>query len=152
MIVIKDQLLSRCEAWVDDRLSHLQTELTSLKQSLQDETKSSVGDKYETTRTMTHLDMEKLSGQLLETEKMRQVLSKIRSGRANVENGADLGTLVETDQETYFLSISMGNTSVEGKNYVCLSPVSPLGTLLIGKKAGEILRFGSRTLKIMGIS
>ncbi|MGE0587123.1 MAG: hypothetical protein AB7O48_01010 [Cyclobacteriaceae bacterium] len=152
MDTIKDQLLSRCEAWVGDRLSHLHTELASLKQTLQDETKSSVGDKYETARAMTHLDMEKLSSQLVEAEKMSQVLSKIKSRQANEDNAADLGSLIQTDLEVYFLSISMGNTEIEGKKYVCLSPISPLGKLFMGKRAGELVRFGARSLKIIKIS
>lgn len=100
---------------------------------------------------MTHLDMEKLSGQLVEAEKMSQVLSKIKASQASAEKLADLGGLIQTDQEGYFLSISMGNITVEGRKYVCLSPVSPLGMSLKGKKVGEEVLFGPKRLKIIDI-
>jgi hypothetical protein len=69
---IKKQLFDFCKMFADNRVSRIRTVIVGLKESLDDETKSSAGDKYETGRAMLQLDIEKSSVQLAEAEKLQK--------------------------------------------------------------------------------
>jgi len=58
--IIKEELFKVCQAHIDERIFHLQETMKSTQDAVKDESKSSVGDKYETTRAMLHLETEQL--------------------------------------------------------------------------------------------
>ncbi len=52
--------------------------MADLEESLENESKSSAGDKYETGREMINYEFEKLSGQLKEFKKLQDTLAVAR--------------------------------------------------------------------------
>lgn len=111
-----------------------------------DETKSSAGDKYETGRAMMHLEKEKLAGQLMEAGKMKKGLDQIDVDRSDTLAG--LGSLVRTAQANYYVSASVGKLEVEGEVFFAISPASPIGQQLLGKKQGDTFSFAGRSQQI----
>lgn len=146
---IKNTLFKHCQKFVENRIETIQKTISSNQKALQSETKSSAGDKHETGRAMLQLEMEKTGLQLQSIQKMQVTLSKI-----NIENtstNAHLGSLVETNNAIYFLSISAGEINVENKKYYAVSVSSPIGKLLLGKKKNDELIFNRNQITILSI-
>lgn len=147
---IKTALFKQCEAFVNKRLQTVEEIISSNQNALQSETKSSAGDKHETGRAMLQLEMEKAGQQLSGIIKMKETLSKINIEK--VSEIAHLGSIVETNKGSFFLSISAGNIIIKGKNYFAVSVSSPIGSLLLGKKSGDIFIFNDKKNTILGIN
>ena len=60
MNAIKEKLYIACEAYVDERIKRIEAAMAGLESDLENETKSSAGDKYETGREMINLEINKL--------------------------------------------------------------------------------------------
>jgi len=143
---MKDKLYNFCTSYVNDRIARIQKNISGIQESLISETKSSAGDKHETGRAMLQLEREKLGNQLAEAEKMKKLLSKV-----NIKNKyiiAGLGSLVYTTKSNYFIGISAGEFKNKENQAYCISPHTPIGKLLAGKKAGEIVVFNGQEIVI----
>ena len=140
---IKQQLLNACAEYVTLRAQTIDEIISSNQKALLTETKSSAGDKHETGRAMLQLEMEKASQQLAGIKQMKTILNKVNLDPSHI---VKLGSLVMTDQENYFLAISAGEISIEGMTYFAISPSSPIGKLVLGKKAGDSVKFAKEML------
>lgn len=147
--MLKETLLKQCFVFVNKKLSTIETIMAENRNALENESKSSAGDKHETGRAMLHLEMEKASQQLEVVKQMQETLDKIDLN--SVSEHIKLGSLIITDQGNYFLSISAGEISVEEKNYYAISPSSPIGALFLGKKPNDLLSFMAKKIKILAI-
>ena len=146
---LKQKLLNTCKEYVNERLDKLRAQIKSLEVSLHSETKSSAGDKHETGRAMVQLEREKTGQQLFEAEKLEKLISKV-----NIENPSAfirLGSLVITSQVNYFIAISVGKLEVENVFYYAISPDTPIGKLLLGKKAEDEVSFNGASFRILKI-
>lgn len=132
MLTLKEALFQQCEDFVNTRLQTIQTTIYSHQKALSSETKSSVGDKHETGRAMLQLEMEKAGQQLAAVQQMQQTLAKINS--LTPSTNIALGSVIKTSSAHYFLSISAGELKAEETVYFAISPSSPIGKLLVGKK------------------
>jgi transcription elongation GreA/GreB family factor len=145
----KEQLLKFCWGYVDTRTERLKKSAAALQESLDSETKSSAGDKHETGRAMVQLEQEKLAQQLVELDRLQEVLQKI-----NVETAQGkirLGSWVKTGTAQYFLAISCGAAPWEGQTVYCISAGSPIAQLLMGKEAGQTFDFNGNTHTILEV-
>lgn len=145
-IKIKEALFKQCEAFVNKRLDTVTEIISSNQKALKSETKSSAGDKHETGRAMLQLEMEKAGQQLAGITQMKEILARINILKTS--EIAHLGSVISTDKANYFLAISAGQLVVEGKFYFAISVASPIGKLLLGKKAGDEVVFNGKTFKI----
>jgi len=146
---IKEEIFIKCKQFIEDKLSIVNQIITSNRNALQAETKSSAGDKHETGRAMLQLEMEKASQQYIVVSKMNDVLQKIDIGASN--GIAKLGSLIETNQGAYFLAISVGKIDIVNKEIFIISPSSPIGKLLLGKVIGETVYYNGKQIKILEI-
>ena len=99
---------------------------------MQDETKSTAGDKHETGRAMAQIEQEKAARQLNDLIRQEQELLKIR-GFAG-KNFADRGSIVITDKQNFYVSIALGAFTLDKFQFYAISPASPIGAMIIGKK------------------
>jgi hypothetical protein len=148
-MVLKEDLLKQCVLFVNDKLEIIETIMSENRKALEQESKSSAGDKHETGRAMLHLEMEKASQQLDVAQQMKETLHRIQLN--SVSKKIKLGSLIATDQGIYFLSISAGQLTVDGNSYYAISPSSPIGALLLGKEKGAHIVLGSKVIKILTI-
>lgn len=146
---IKTELYRQCEAYVNQRLATIQKTISSNQKDLTSETKSSAGDKHETGRAMLQLEMEKAGQQLASIQQMKETLAKVDVIKES--NTASLGALIETNQGTYFLSISVGQLAVAGSHFFAISVSSPIGKLLLGKKEGEKVLWNGKEIRIQKV-
>lgn len=150
MIESKKALFESCNQLVNERVQMAEDGLKQAQAAANNETKSSAGDKYETGRAMMHLEKEKLSIQLSEAIKMRKALLLINPAKASIKG--ELGSIVKTSTANYYLAISAGALHVGAETYFAISPVSPIGQLLIGKEEGDKIEFGGKQSEIIAIS
>ena len=64
----------------------------------------------------------------------------------------EFGSLVETNNGIYFISIAYGKIELDNKDYYSISLASPIGKLFHQKKEGDKLDFQGREFEIKNIS
>lgn len=147
---LKAELHNACIKLVDERIQAIRDITAVAESSALDETKSSAGDKYETGREMLKQEMEKNAAQLDEATRQKQILLSLTSVRAETVIGA--GALVETDRMFFYIAVSLGQVKFGNTQAMVISPLSPIGKMLLGKTAGENFSFNSAQYHILNIS
>ena len=136
---IKKVLLEKCFEFCNHKLDILHSQIEEINKALTSETKSSAGDKHETGRAMLHIEREKLGNQLLELQKLIEILLRIQLH--NMSKTIKLGSLVYTSQSNYFIGISAGALKVGSELFYAVSKQSPIGELLFGACIGDVITF-----------
>lgn len=150
MLELKKQLLEICLERVEEKRKTAEARIKSLQSDLLSATKSSAGDKHETSRAMLHLEIEKEGQKLHGFQEMKQNLESIDFEKESAR--VVLGSIVETNIGLYFLSIGLGNITFNNTKAFAISSQSPIGKELLGKKEGDELIFKDRKIKINNIS
>jgi hypothetical protein len=148
MSAIKLKLFQICRDKIISKIRNLENTIEEVKLSAQQETKSSVGDKYETGRAMMHLEIEKLSVQLFQWKKVLEDFDKIDLQLPPIS--VKKGSLVLTDQGTYFISGALGKIILDESTYYAVSEESPIG-ILSGKKKSDKVEFNQKFISILEI-
>ena len=146
---IKEELVSRLGEIIDARIYEANASIDAAKESRDSDSKSSMGDKYETGREMIQIEIGKYQDQLNKAVKLKKALAEItfQKHREIVE----FGSLVITDTANYFISVGMGVIHYDEKKYLAISLASPIGQLLEGKKTGDKIEFQGRVSEILEI-
>jgi hypothetical protein len=137
-------------ALVDLIIAHLTAELerfANAARSAQAEAtneQSKAENKYDTRGLEASYLAHGQSRQARETEVARQQFANLAVRDFRAEDAIDLGALVELDGTLYFVGPSAGGTEVthEGREVLVITPQSPLGQQLIGKRQGERIAAG----------
>ncbi|MCX6197806.1 MAG: 3-oxoacyl-ACP synthase [Bacteroidetes bacterium] len=146
---IKKKLLLLCHDFIEERINNCQSAIDAANNSINEETKSSAGDKYETSREMITQEIKNNSAQLAEAIKQKQLLSQISVDK-KLET-IQVGCLVITNHEKFFISISAGSLKLNNETYLAISPSSPLGRNLIDKKKGDSVSFNNKLYSILEV-
>ena len=146
----KTLLLAYCQQHIAQRLGTITQAQEAIRQALDEETKSTAGDKHETGRAMMQLEQEKLSVQLAEVRQLQQVLDRIQL--EDLPPGIGEGSMVKTSQGNYFIAISAGKLELENGLYYLVSLASPIGAALAGHKAGEHISFRGQQVSILEVA
>ena len=147
--MIKENLLQHIFSILDERIRMANKSIESAKESRDSETKSSVGDKYETGRTLMQMEVEKNRSLLSKTLLLKAELQKIDPNKKY--DKVEFGSLVLTTQNNYFISTALGKIELDGESFFCISLASPIGKLLFNKKEGETFSFQNKTIEITEI-
>ena len=147
--MMREKLLAKCVDYVEERVSRLQSSIKDLEHDLGNETKSSAGDKYETSREMMNTEINKLQNQLQSFKKLKEVLAVIENRKASTT--VQLGSIVKTSAANYFISIPVGEIMVEEEKFYAIGLNSPIGKLLFGKQEGEKFIFQQKEFSIKKI-
>ncbi len=132
-----------------EREARINEAIAASREAANNETKSSAGDKYETTRAMMHAELEKLSGQLDELQKVKEAL--YQAELAPVGPTIGVGNLVVTNAGLYFLAAGLGKVTVENEVVFVISTASPIGQLLFNKSVGNEIVFNNAAQKITAV-
>lgn len=146
---IKHALYRACRQQIEQRIDTIEKRLEMIAESLNSETKSSVGDKYETGRAMMQMEEEKSRAQLLEAGKVKQELLKIDPGKQ--VDRAEPGSLVTTTNGEYYIAVGIGKIRLDDQVYYCISIDSPIGQQLSHKVVGAEIKFNTVKMKILEI-
>lgn len=146
---IKTALFTKCQQWIANRRAKVETVIADIMESLEDETKSSAGDKHETGRAMLQIDREQAGEQLREIGKIEEALSKV-----DVKVKSEyvrLGSVVHTSTSRFFIAVSAGEIKVEERPFYAIALASPMGQLLLGKKKGDVVRFRESEITVTSV-
>ena len=144
----KETLINLIETILNDKISNLNKDINSLKESQKNDTKSSMGDKYETGRAMIQLELEKYHSRLRNNKEMLAILLKINP-KLTTEI-IQSGSLIKTNHGWFFISIGIGKVTLENNTKVIvLSPISPLGRMFLNKSKNESFDFQKRQYQII---
>ncbi|MGB1517671.1 MAG: hypothetical protein ACPG8K_01090 [Crocinitomicaceae bacterium] len=144
----KEALIDTAISVLNEKLLNIQTELNGLDRSLKNETKSSAGDKFETSREMIQQEREKLYNLQLNTKHMLDLLSSTMGKNPTV---VESGALVETDKACLHISIPLGKISLGELTVFFISPSSPLAQAMLNKKVSDAVVFNGVEHKIISI-
>lgn len=144
----KEALIDTAISVLNEKLLNIQTELNGLDRSLKNETKSSAGDKFETSREMIQQEREKLYNLQLNTKHMLDLLSSTMGKNPTV---VESGALVETDKACLHISIPLGKISLGELTVFFISPSSPLAQAMLNKKVNDAVVFNGVEHKIISI-
>lgn len=136
-MLLKQNIYSLCLQILNKKIEELNSALANATESANNETKSSAGDKHETARAMMQLEQEKLSHQLKDLQEQKTELEKIDISKISTQIAK--GTLIESNKGFLFLSIGLGKITVDNKTVFAISPQSPLGKKLMGKKENDVV-------------
>ncbi len=146
MVSVKHQLHALCLSYIEERIANALQAIQAVQASANEETKSSAGDKYETGRAMAQLEIEKNSTQLAESQKLKLTLSQIDPNKTT--NAIQKGSLVNTNQGKFYISIPAGKFTIAGENYFAISPSSPIAQKLLGLKTGDQFSFNKKEFDV----
>jgi transcription elongation GreA/GreB family factor len=147
---LKAALLAACAEYVQGRIATAEQAIASARDAATDDTKSSAGDKFETTREMMQQEIARNEQLLAEARRMEQVL--MAGFPASRKEEVRPGSLIETDRGIFFICISIGLLRLRGADCYVISADSPLGRQLLGKRAGDRLTFNGRSYQINALS
>ncbi|WP_316768120.1 3-oxoacyl-ACP synthase [Pedobacter frigiditerrae] len=147
---IKDSLYQLCLKFIEERINTAETALKQAREASNDDTKSSAGDKYETSREMMQQDIDRNKRLLIDAEENQRVLTSIKD--APYSDSARNGSLVYTSQGNFYLSISAGQLQLGKDTIFAISAVSPIGKLLLGKEKGASFDFNGKKYQIKEVA
>ena len=130
---MKSELLEIIHQKISEKIQKLEQLIAETRASNND-TKSSMGDKYETSREMLQQEINNLQIQLNEHLKSQKILKNINP---NPHKIVTLGSLVETEKGKFFIAVSLGEITFNQEKIFVISAESPLAKAMNGKKTGE---------------
>jgi transcription elongation GreA/GreB family factor len=129
----KQELLNIIKTKITDKIQSFENLIAETRASSND-TKSSMGDKYETGREMLQQEINNLQRQLNESLNQQAVIQKISTEPSDkVQNGS----LVKTDKGLFYIVVSVGEIVSNNQKIMTVSAESPLVKAMSGKKEGE---------------
>jgi transcription elongation GreA/GreB family factor len=146
---LKERLYQHCHQLLTERVTDAQNGMLAAQKDSNSETKSSAGDKYETGRAMAQLEKERHGRRRSETLDTLYVLEGI--GLVEPEKEVALGSLVQTTQGLYFISVGLGRIELDGISYNIVSAESPIGMELLGLEVGDEFVVRGREHSILSI-
>ncbi len=146
---IKEKLYNEVYKIIIEKIRFVEESITLAKESRNNDTKSSAGDKYETGREMMQAEISKSEIQLQNLLYQKAELLKIKFPKKH--NKVELGSLVITDKGNYFISTAIGKLTIENNDYYIISLLSPIGKLFFKKEINNIIRYQKREYLIKNI-
>ena len=142
MLSLKKELHRQCLDYAEKRIEAAQLAINEAQKASNDDTKSSAGDKYETGREMMQQETNRNLSQLTEGNKLKIALNQISTNIIN--ETADTGSLVFTDNGNFYLAVSAGILTVDDERWFAVSPASPVGLQLKGLKGGDTFNLNNK--------
>lgn len=135
----KKHIINACKSHLENKILSLNTIIKEVSESSNAESKSSAGDKHETSKSMMHLEIEKLGTQLKEAELQLADFEKINFTKKH--QIIEQGSLVETNKGYFLIASSIGKIDVDGKIIFVISSKSPLAIAFSGKQQKNNVSF-----------
>jgi len=146
---LKFELQQQCKDLIKSRHRSILNTISDIETSLKDESKSTSGDKHHTGRAMLQIERKNAGKQLNEIEKVIRQLDKVNI--SDTSETIRLGSIIETNQANFFISISVGKLQVHDTIYLGVAPAAPIGRCLLGKVKNDQFNFKGVFYRILNI-
>jgi len=145
--MLKNDLCQHLGEILNARLMDLENDIAALEESKNNDTKSSMGDKYETSREMAQAEWNKLQERKGQIVQQIHVLQQIQT--ENQHQRVTQGSIVKTPTIQLFFAIPFGKFTFNETEWMGVSLHSPIGKAFEGKKNGEIVEFNQNQYPIL---
>lgn len=148
-LTLKKNLVVYISNLIQVRIAEIKSEIDDANDSKKNESKSSAGDKYETSREMIQQTLNNLESQLKKYDQLLQACNQINFNKcySKIENGC----LVKTNEHIFLIGIPLGKIEFENIGYYAISLDSPIGNALKNKKEKESINFLNKTIDVLMI-
>lgn len=133
---------------LDEKIQYFHDAIADLRLS-NTETKSSMGDKYETSREMLQQEIMRLQQQLANLNEQKAVLLRMKD---EPTSSIRFGSIVTSSVGNFVIAVSLGRFSVSDKEYIAVSEGTPIAKQLIGKTTADSFSFQNKQAEILRIS
>ncbi len=134
-MLFKVKIYNACIQQLHEKIAYLQAALNDLTQGSENDSKSSAGDKHETSRAMMQIEHEKISRQLSDALLQKTTIEQIDIAKQSPV--VETGSLLKTNKGHLFMIAALGKINVDGTEVITLSMQSPLGQKLAGLRTGN---------------
>jgi transcription elongation GreA/GreB family factor len=148
-INLKNRLRNRAVEILHNRVETSTTAMSEAQLAANEEGKSSVGDKYETSRAMAQIDRDIHARQLESAQKELNFIQQVDVSLFCKH--VEVGAYVDGEIEKYFFLTGLGPVDMEEGKIIFLSINSPIGKIFSGKKAGDKVNFNGREILIRDV-
>jgi hypothetical protein len=137
MPLSKEKVYSACLQILEKKISDLRAAYNSVIEATGNETKSTAGDKHETSRAMMQIEQEKIGRQLAEAMDQKKELEAIDITQSHQIIGK--GSVIKTDKAILFLGPGLGKITIGNDIIIAVSSHSPLGKKLTGRRKNDLV-------------
>jgi len=148
-IEIKKLLHAKCLDISQDKIDMCDVVLHNINEAKLTETKSSAGDKFETSREMLQAEEDRTTATLANAVLLKDTLAQINPGKTSSQ--VELGALVIGSHMNYYISVGLGKVELDDHKYWAISLTSPIAKLMRDKTKGEIFNFKGTLHTILDI-
>ncbi len=135
----KLRLYEKCKNIIEDRIAAIRMAMNDAQASANSEEKSSAGDKYETSRAMSHLEKDMHAKQL--SASMKEIESLLSVDCNQLYIAAQKGSFVTCEKISFFIAAGLGKITFENEIIFLVSPAAPVSKILSGKRARDTIIF-----------
>ena len=147
--MFKDKVLNEITVFLRDKILSIENELNILSEEKNNITKSSAGDKFETSRVTMQIEYDKVNNQLIQKKNQLKKIELLDIKKKY--KSVNYGSLVITNTNNYLISIGLGQYIIDDHSVYAISLSSPIGKILLDKKKGDSFIFNNNTEKIIDI-
>ncbi|WP_313580402.1 V-type ATP synthase subunit D [Chishuiella sp.] len=141
---MKEKLYQFIHELLNDKIDYLQKLINDLRSSNND-TKSSMGDKYETSREMIQQEIMHIQKQLNEVIIQKEQFLKIKYIESD---SVIIGSYVKTSMGNFYIVCSLGEIDFHDEKIFVISSQTPLAKTILGKKKGDIFEMNNQKITI----
>lgn len=139
----------RCKEQLEQKVKEIEQAIAERREAIKNDTKSSMGDKYETSREMLQQDINMNMTRLSKLKEEEAVLNRIQPDVLTTR--VTDGSLVYTTNGNFYIAISAGKLKIANELYYAISITSPIGRQLKGKQQGNEFSLNGRNYKILEV-
>ena len=147
--LLKKNILEELIQRLSIKLININFLISSAVDSRNDDTKSSAGDKHETSRAKVQTDIDNYTKQKLNLITQLNLLKSI--DLVKTSRKVDHGSMVYTDKGIFFIAIGLGKLTVNEENIFAISLASPIGMVMKYKLEYHTFNFRNIQYKITKI-
>jgi len=137
-VLTKSVIISELNKQLLRKLTYLKTNLKQAIESRNSDTKSSAGDKFETSREMAQIEIHKIEIEILKTQQfITDLFSKVTQ-------------LIITDKGVFLISIPFGKLILNDEKIFCISKNAPIAKHLITTKKNNNFFYNDMKYNIIG--
>ncbi len=137
-MLTKSVIISELNKQLLAKLTYLKTSLKQAIESRNSYTKSSAGDKFETSREMAQIEIHKIEIEILKTKQfITDLFSKVTQ-------------LIITDKGAFLISIPFGKLILNNEKIFCISKNAPITKHLITTKKDNSFFYNDLKYNIIG--
>lgn len=145
----KSDIRNFCLNHVDAMIAEYEGSILELQKGMFEETKSSAGDKYETSRTQFQREIERLKTQISSVHTTKATLLILNDATSvTASEGSLLLISLGTTRMMIYIGAALGNLKYQGQSIQIISAQSPLAIALKGKTQGSEISFNQKKYKI----